>query len=335
MAKTRRTTANIIYRGQPITTVLDATYTDNYDQTDDISLTLSDREMRWANDLFPRTGETLSAAIEVSDWSGPGDTRSIDLGKFEIDNVIFADVVIINGVAVPITSSARSEKKDRAWRQISLSGIAGDVAGNAGLALVYDTGVDPFYDVADQNNKSDLQFVEELCKSDGLCMKVTDGQLIIFEESMYEAKPAVATIIKGSSDIIGFPRFTRNAKDVYKACEISYFDPKTDETYTGYFEAPGEMEVGHTLRLRESFNSESDDINLDRKSRARLRERNKNEWQCNISLKGDLRFFAGTNVEFEGWGVFDGKYHIATCAHRIRGSGFVTTLSTRRCLEGY
>ena len=200
--------------------------------------------------------------------------------------------------------------------------------------MVYDTNIDPFYDQADQNDKSDLDFLAQLCKSDSLCVKVTKGKLIVFEERKYEAEAEVTAIVKGSADIIGKPRFSRNAKDVYKACEIKYFCPKTDELYVGYFENPNAPEMGHTLKLREDYNSESDDINLDRKSRARLREKNKNEWQCSVELKGDIIYFAGTNVKYEGFGRFDGKYHIARCTHRINGNGgYTVSLSTRRCLD--
>ena len=146
--------------------------------------------------------------------------------------------------------------------------------------------------------------------------------------------PAVVTIRKGSSSILDHPQCNRNAKDVYKACEISYFCPKTDETYIGYFAAPG-VDVGHTLNLRENYNAESDDMSLDRKARARLREMNKYEWICNIELMGDIVYFTGTNVNLIGWGRFDGKYHIDTCRHVIRNDGYTVSLRLRRCLEGY
>ena len=334
MAQARRARARILCNGRDISNrIRNISYTDNYDQTDDISITLSDRELRWMSDWFPETGDTINAEIEVFDWDRQGDNRSINLGIFEIDNIRHSEVVQINAVAVPITSSARSERKNRAWVDVSLSKIAGDISGNAGLALIYDTDVDPFYDHADQNDKSDLEFLEELCKSDGLCMKVTKEQLIVFEEYKYETMPSATTIRKGSTDIIGFPAFSRNAKDVYKACEISHFDPKTDEVYIGYFEVPNAPDVGHILKLREQFNSESDDISLDRKARARCREKNKNEWQCNIQLKGDIIYFVGTNVEYEGWFRFDGKYHIASVTHAIGSSGYTVTLETRRCLD--
>jgi len=336
VAAARRARAKITYRGQDRSDVIGFSYTDNYDQTDDITVEFSDREEHWLNDLFPETGETLDAVIEVFDWNSTDDNRTLSLGEFEIDNPRHGGTMRLNAVAVPITSDVRSEKKNRAWVAVSLSEIADDIAGNAGIALVYDTDVDPFYDNVDQIDKSDLEFLEELCKSDGLCMKVTDSQLIVFEESKYEAMAEVATIRKGDTNIIGRPTFDRKAKDIYKACEISHFCPKTDQLYIGYFEVPNAPDVGHTLKLRENYNSESDDINLDRKAKARAREKNRNEWTCDITLIGDIIYFSGTNVVFEGWGKFDGKYHIANVAHTINGQGgYTIRLRTRRCLEGY
>ena len=336
MSKARRVKSEISFNGRDISDfVMDFTYTDNSDKTDDVSVKLSDREELWASEWFPETGDTLNCTLKVFDWNSEGDNRSAPYGEFEIDNVEFADVVTVNAVAVPITESGRSEKKTKAWKKIALSSIASDIAGNAGVSLLYDTDVDPFYDQQDQNDKSDLDFLEECCKSDGLCMKVTDGQLIVFEESKYDEEPAMFTIRRGSTDIIGKPKFKRNAKNIYTACEISYFDSKTDAKYVGFFEAPDVGNVGHTLTLRENFNGESDDINLDRKAKARLREQNKNEWTADVTLKGDILYNAGINCDVIGWHKFDGKYHVVTCTHKNGGSGYTVSLSLRRCLEGY
>jgi len=336
MALARRSRAKIDYNGRDVSdTVIDFAYTDDYDKTDNISIRFSDREGRWLNEWFPETGDTFTAEIEIFDWSSPGDNRTRFLGEFEIDNPEHTDTFAVSGVSVPITSNVRSERKNRAWVDVSLSEIAEDITGNAGLRLVYDTDIDPFYDNADQNDKSDLAFLEELCKSDGLCLKITRGQLIIYEESKYEAEPAVITIRKGSANIKGHPRFNRVAKDIYRACEIKYFCPKINDTYIGYFEDPNASDVGHTLKLRENYNSEYDDISLDRKARARLREKNKYEWTCDIELTGDIIYFTGINVQLEGWGRFDGKYHIYNSSHNINNGGYDVSLRLRRCLEGY
>jgi phage protein D len=336
MGAARRAKAEVLFNGRDISDyITDFTYTDNYDKTDDVTVKVSDRENRWLNEWFPESGDVLDCTIRVYDWNSAGDNRVMRYGQFEIDNVSGVKLVSVKGVAVPITGSARSEKKSKAWKEIALSQIAGDISGGTALSLVYDTDIDPYYDQTDQNDKSDLEFLEQLCKSDGLCLKVTDSQLIIFEEKKYDEQPAVATISIGSTDIIGDPSFKRSAKNIYIACEISYFDSKTDTTYTGHFEAPNVGNVGQTLKLRENFNSESDDVNLDRKAQARLREQNKNEWTCDVKLKGDITYFAGTNIIFSGWGRYDGKYHIEACAHNIGSGGYTVSLKTRRCLEGY
>jgi phage protein D len=336
MAGARRAKPEIKYNGRDISDfVVDFSYTDNSDKTDDISVKLDDRDELWIGDWFPETGDTVDVSIRVYDWNSVGDNRMLPYGLFEVDNTNYDDAMSINAVAVPITASGRSEKKTKAWKEIALSSIASDIAGTAGLSLTYDTAIDPYYDQTDQNDKSDLDFLTELCKSDGLCVKETDGQLIVFEESAYDAAPAMITIRRGSTDIYGNPKFKRNAKNIYKACEISYFDSKTDTTYTGSFSAPSVGDVGHTLKLRENFNSEQDDINLDRKAKARLREQNKKEWTCDIKLKGDITYCAGINIQLVGWRRFDGKYHVETCTHTIGSGGYVVSLSTRRCLEGY
>ena len=102
--------------------------------------------------------------------------------------------------------------------------------------------------------------IEELCKSGGLCLKVYANQLVVFKEAVFEAELSMGAIIEGKSPIIGFPSFKRDAKDVYKSCEVSHFDPKNDKTYVGHIEATNVGDVGHTLTIRVRFDSESDDI---------------------------------------------------------------------------
>ena len=336
MSEARRIKPNIQYNGRDISAfVTEISYTDNTDQTDDISIQLSDRAERWFNEWFPETGDSIIAKIALHNWTIPNDVRTIDCGMFEVDNVEMSETVTINAVSAPIRGSIRSEQKNKGWENIKLNAILEEIALQANLRLIYETDIDPYYDRIDQNYKSDLSFIEELCKSDGLCVKISDGQLIVFEESKYDALPPIGKVVKGSSSIAGKPKFRRNAKNIYRACEISFTDSKTDETYKGQFAAPNVGTVGHILKLNESFNSEADDMNFERKAKARLREQNKKEWTVDISLRDEVLYYAGTNIELEGWFRFDGKYHIQSVSYSISSGGFITNLSLRRCLEGY
>jgi len=336
MSDARRVKSTVKYNNRDIShQIISIGYTDNTDNTDDISIKLSDRAEQLFSSWFPETGDTLTAKIELCHWISSDTTETMNCGLFEVDNVEMSDTVTINAVSVPITGSIRSEKKNKGWENINLSSILEEITGNAGLTLVYETDIDPYYDRIDQNNKSDLSFIEELCKSDGLCLKISDGQLIVFEESKYDTLAPVGEIIRGTSLISGVPKFKRNAKNIYTACEISFTDSKTDKTYKGSFNAPNVESVGHVLKLNESFNSESDDMDLERKAKARLREQNKKEWTADVSLRDGIIYYAGTNIELEGWYSFDGKYHIQSVSYNISSSGFTTNLSLRKCLEGY
>jgi uncharacterized protein len=332
----RRSEAVILYNGVDISDyVIDFSFTDNSDKTDDISVTLSDREKRFSGDFFPETGDKISGKINLYDWHFTGDNRNLEVGEFEVDNVEFSNTITINAVSIPITSSLRSEKKSRAFENVKLSKIAGELSSYGNLTLVYETDIDPFYDRAEQNNKSDLAFLESLCKADGLALKVSDNQLIIFDESKYDNLPAVMTLTKGVAPFYGYPNFSRNAKNIYKACEITFFDSATDRTYIGFFEAPNVGNVGHTLRLSESYSSASDVDTLNRRARSRLREQNKNEWKLSFSIKGDVNYFAGTNIDIKGFNKLDGKYHIQSVTHSVGSSAYNVSVNTRRTLEGY
>lgn len=335
--KSRRCKVKVNFRGADISEYVESfTYSDNIDFTDDISVVLSDRERLWSNDFFPETGDILTAEIQVINWNGMNDNRSIKLGSFEVDNVTYnVAKLTLNAVAVPIFSSIRDEKNYKTWENVNLSVIAGDTAKKAGLSLVFESDINPRYDKSEQNNDSDLHYLENLCKGEGLAVKISGKQLIVFDEAKYDTFEPVCTLEVGKAYFYGYPSFKRNAKNIYGGCEIKYFDSKTDKTYTGVFNAPGMEKINKVLKLRERFNSETDDINYDRKAKARLREQNKKEWTASVKLKGDIIYFAGTNVNLKGFYKFDGKYNITSCSHSVSRSGYTVNLNLRKCLEGY
>ncbi len=311
--------------------ITDCTYTDNSDKTDDISITLADREGKWTKEWFPESGDTLSVKVLAKDWKKQGDNRTIDLGVFEVDQVIFSESVTINGVSVPITSTIRTEKKDKAWEKINLKSIASGIAKKAKLKLVYESQYVPYYKRKDQDDESDLEFLEGLCKEDGMCVKITNKQLIIFDEYKYDMAETKIDIVKGKSNIESYS-FTRNAKNIYKACEIKFHNSKKDKTYRAYYEAKDITAQKNVLRLKEDTSEAFDEKTLVRKAKAKLREKNKNEWKASFSLFGDFIYFTGSNVNIKGFNKFDGKYNIESATYNFCG-GFTTDLELRRCLE--
>lgn len=334
----RRARPKIFFKGKDISEFVESfTYTDNTDFTDDVSIVISDRDRFWSNNFFPETGDYIIAEIWLKHWNKENDNRTIKLGTFEIDNLSYnVTKLTINAVAIPIFSSIRDEKKYKTREKIKLSEIAKEIAKTGGLNLVYESDIDPKYESEEQQNEADLYYLEKLCKDEGLAIKITGKQLIIFSEEKYDSLPSVLTLEVSKDFFYGYPTFNRNAKNIYGACEIKFFDSKTDKTYTGTFKAPNMSKNQKTLKLQEKFNSSTDkDINYNRKAKAKLREQNKNEYTVSIKVKGDIIYFAGTNITLKGFYKFDGKYNITTCSHSISRSGYVVDLNCRRCLEGY
>ena len=99
------------------------------------------------------------------------------------------DVINIKGTSLPFTAQVRQTKKSKAWESYTLSGIANEIAGTNGLSCMFESANDPFYERVEQRKTSDSAFLAKLCKDAGISLKATDGQLVLFDQSKYEAQP--------------------------------------------------------------------------------------------------------------------------------------------------
>lgn len=332
--KARRIIPHVYFNDTNISHLInDMTYTDTEDITDDVSVSIV--RSRGLFDMWPSIGDKMTVGADMLNFPTEGQNDYKKIGSFEIDEFSQDESLFkISGVAVPISTAARVEKKYRTWENIRLSGILSDIAAAAGLGSIYDSDYDPLFDKKEQSNQSDLEFLSSRAKEAGLALKITDGRLVLFDEEKYDSAAAAAQITRGSSNVVREPNFKCSSKNLYSSCEITFTDSKTDQTYNGSFAAPENLGVNRVLRLRESYNSEKDDMNFKRKAKYKLREQNKGQWTADIEVVGNFYYYAGTNIILSGWGNWDGKYHITEASHKI-GGGFVTSLSLRKCLEGY
>lgn len=342
MAKARRAYIKAKYRNYDVSDKINSfTYTDSLSLTDDISISFDDREEDWLNNCFPQFGDKIEVWIGVRDWLKEGDDRTIALGEFDVDSVSSAQLVKITGVSIPIAYGSRKEKKYKTYENMLLSAICKDIADICGLSLFYDVDYDPLYDKIEQSDETDIEFLEKICDDEGLCLKMTNGQLVIFDEYKYDQQTPIKTIRRNfastereDNDIIGFPTLKRNVSGLYEACEITYYDSSTDETETGYFKDPNAPEsLTAVLRIRESMSTKKESVDLNRKARTKLREQNKAEWTISIKVVGDIIYCTGTTIMIEGYGNFDGKYFVNEVKHSISTNGYTCTLDLRRCLD--
>ncbi|WP_028551759.1 phage late control D family protein [Paenibacillus sp. UNC451MF] len=315
--------------------LLDFTFSDNgTGSVDDLQISLEDRNQLWQSDWAPFQGDTLIASIKLINWYGEGTEDTFYCGSFEIDETSCSgppDTIQIKGVSVPVYSSARYEKKNKAWEKVKLSTIARDIARKSGLSLVFELEDDPTYDRVDQTEQSDLGFLQSVAVKEGAAMKLTDSQLVLFDERVYEQEEPVLSLVRGQSDILSYSFNFSAADAAYSACEVSYFDPKKGKiSYT--FKAPGAPDDGPVLRINEKVDSIQEAMNLAKKS---LREKNKEGSKASFSLMGNPDLINGVTIMVSGWGKYDGKYFVTSTKHSVGSGAYSTDIEVRRVLEGY
>lgn len=208
--------------------LLSLTYTDNEeDKTDDLQLSLDDKEGvwlgSWLNTPSASKGAEISAVIVQKNWESDGKDRVLDCGVFAVDTVDGSGPpakATIKAGSIPYASTIRTQKKTKAWEKYTLSGIAKEIAGANGFACMFESASDPFYQRKEQMQESDITFLQRLCKAAGISLKVTAKIIVLFDAAAYEQKDAVRTIQRGKADVgsYSFPRACTTPRTANATC---------------------------------------------------------------------------------------------------------------------
>lgn len=243
-------------------------YTDNTsDQADDLSITLADPDRTWMQKYLPQTKKGLecTAAMKVESWTNPSDTREFDCGIFFINSVGFKgppNEVDIKASSIP-PNGVKSTSKFKAWENMDLKGIAGQIAEQNDLTLFYDASDNPRTKRTDQADKSDLEYLRDRCKEAKLSLKIHKKQLIIYSEEEYESREPAFTLEYGKSNILDWS-FSSTNEDTFDEAKNSFIDPDTGLVVEDGFK-PGKSPEGTKakLMLNEGIEMEPDDPDPD------------------------------------------------------------------------
>lgn len=333
----RRTAVRLTFAGVDISTdinkhLLSLTYTDNEeDKTDDLQLSLDDREGvwlgNWLNTPGASKGVEISAVIVQKNWESNGKDRVLDCGVFEIDTVDGSGPpakATIKAGSIPYKSTVRTQKKTKAWENYTLSSIAKEIAGKNGLTCMFESAFDPLYTRKEQIQESDITFLQRLCKAAGISLKVTAKIIVLFDAAAYEQKDAVRVIKRGTADVSSWSFSTSLHDASYSKCHVSYTDPTTGKTIEYTYTPRNADKDGQVLEVNEKVSNREEARQLAMK---RLRQKNKGEFKASFKLTGDARLVAGITVQVSGYGAFDGKYIIETATHSVSKSGYKTDLT--------
>lgn len=344
----RRTAVDIIFGGVDITQdlkpyLLSVTYTDNEeDEADDLQIRIQDRDTVWLSSWLEEVIQAaaaaklkISATIRPENW---GNDAALPTGDFELDSVEPSGPpaeVNIKGTALPFSAPIRQTRKSKAWESYNLSGIANEIAGNAGMSCMYEASNDPFYRRVEQVKTSDIDFLSRLCHNAGISLKITDNMLVLFDQKDYEGKSPVFTIKRGKAGgYIKYKLGAGAADTQYGSCRVSYTDPGSGKCIEGTYTASGEdAKSGQCLEITARVADADEAKALAEK---RLRLHNKFTRTASFTFPGNPALVAGLTVMLEDWGGWDGKGIIKQAKHTVDGSGgYTTQITVRRVLEGY
>ncbi len=297
-------------------------------EADTLEVTLRDDERVFMGEWLPPRGASLELTLVDEDFN------RMELGEFtidEVENSLPPSECKIKATSIPPGSAAKNVESSRSWEQVTLMQIAGDIAGRAGLRLIYDAGSNPVIERAEQSEESDLKFLHRLCGDKGMALKVNNKQLIVFEYERYEARGSIATVREGHCVKRFSARQTLN--EVYGSCEVKYRHGRKGETYSGTASSGGELVGllgggGKKLKINAKVRDSGEAAALAKK---KLREKNREECKINLTLVGDFNYRAGANITLEGFKSYDGKHLINKATHTVTGSGYEVQLEMSKC----
>lgn len=319
--------------------LLSLTYADNLSgAADDLSLELEDRDALWSGDWRPAFGDTVVARLEAEGWFGEEPVNELRLGTFAHDKISLGGPprrAVLQCVSAPLATGLRRHKRTHAWRGVTLQQIASDIAQRASLTLDFDGNAGPPYKQALQNDKSDLEFLEELCKEVGRTLKVTESKIVIYDELKLDSGPSVGEIDLTGGKVLGWS-FDSDDSGRYGSCHVSCFDPRTGKKSHGQFPADGQTVPeldpnGQTLELVIQVSDVGEAL---ARAKALLRNANRFATSGKLTTVGDPGLVAGVVFKLKNAFGFDGKFIITRAEHHPVG-GYVCNLDVRRCLEGY
>lgn len=342
----RRVALSVLFQGNNISKdlnnyLISCSYTDNSeDNADDLNITIDDREGQWlkwlqADTLLNVKGAEIACVIVYKNYNDTGKEKVLDCGTFEVDTVNIdgpLQKLTFKASAIAAKNKIRVEKKTKAWEGYSLKGIAAEIAANAGMVLMYESGYVPSYVRQVQDNISDILFLKTLCNNAGISIKITSKTIVLYDQAEYEQKAAVYEIDRTKGGFISYSFSTSTNDTSYEKCHVTYTDPKTKKVIEATYTAPNAKEDGQTLEIKDvKVSSKEEALKVAEK---RLRQKNKGEYEASLSLPGNPDLVAGVNITLKGFGPFDGKYIINKATHSITG-GYKTEINATRVMEGY
>jgi hypothetical protein len=263
-----------------------------------------DVEIRTAN-LIDCAGEKFDSILlelnnPTNEWSGwkPQKHQSIELkeGNFPSGKMFTYIVRQQSGLivlkAIP-TKKVSKERHTKSWENVTLFELLKEFSSKHGLGLKTYNIQDYIYKRVNQIDEADFKFLNKRCMLEGYVLKISDGHLIVFNETHMESQSGITI---NAVDVLGDFKFY--AQDVYGSVRM----------------ISGSIDFIFTLADGPVLTVEDIEVNsigeAERFSKNILRSTNKYESTLVFDTQLNTAIAAGSTVNIQGLGLSDGKYYI-------------------------
>lgn len=333
----------VVYNSKNITKdisehLLSLTYTDKVEgETDEMELTLEDKDGLWQNEWYPGKGDTIE--VNIID-----DDKTLPCGVFTVDEIKLSgsksdgDVITISNVAASITKKMRT-KRNTAHENKTLRQLAQAVADRHGLTI-QGTIPDVTFGRITQHRKSDLAFLSGIAYQYGIVFNVRGKILIFHKQTDLEKKEHSVSIDKTEVESFGFIDKT---DDTYESANIQFHNPATGDlikkkvtigSIGGSANPSAVIAAGAGLvedsdlatddvpsgDEQEKYDKVENEQQAEIQASSSLRRKNTRIKTTSISCPGNMLLVSGNNVELTGFGKMSGIYHITEAKHKVSKS---------------
>lgn len=303
-------------------------YTDNTQgESDELSITLEDREGLWKNEWQPEFGATLEAFIY-------SEGKQLNCGIFIIDEMEGAgskqagDVVIIKALSAGIKDEMRTIKS-LAHANKTLKEIATTIANKYAFKIV---GTVPNillgYEV--QHRETDLHYLSRISAEYGVIFSIRGKQMTFTDMFALEGGASIFSFKK--SDLINY-RIKDKTADTFLRATSTFFSPTKKQVVSQTINAE------ETTKGDKNFRNDYLEIKIPteneqqaaRKAKAGLYAKNIIQQEGSIDIQGNVAIVAGINIELTELGNMSGIFHVEKSSHKVnRQGGYLTDAELKK-----
>lgn len=335
-SKARRAEADFRFNGKSVTEQLrpylrSLSYTDVASgESDQLDISLQNIGMEWLGKWYPVKGDRVEGSLIFHDWADAGSRKTLSLGTFTLDDISFSGgpmTAKLSCVAVPNEESFRVRERTKTWENITIQGIAQEIASRYCLDMRY-LGESILIKSLEQSDQTDCAFLYGVCEDYGLSMKVFAGAIILYDQTELEKSESVTTLHRSSFVDDGWT-FHDTMAGIYTGARIAYKSSGEDEeisVYLGF--TPEDVPGSRVLKISETADSPEDAY---RKAAAEVNRSNQSATTISGKIFPDPRICAGVCVTLTGLGKADGKYYVDRSKLEIGDSGTTQDIEMHKC----